>query len=197
MNYIDADFPENLTLYFGGGAEFMTIVANSKSKREIRNQVWNCPRYKYSLMYKTCNNSAYQQLQTFFLICKGKGTAFNFLDRNDHTLENQQIGVGDGKTLQFKIYKTYVYKNYSFKRQIFKVTNVEVFVNSKLVPDDKYQINNGIISFSKSLIPEQNAIITINAKFYVIVRFDNDFFPVIQKSQSIELPDLSLIETQI
>ena len=197
MNYLDIDFPEELSVCFSGGAEFATTISKLSNKQEICNQNWQNPRYKYKLEYKTCNEKVYEKLQTFFLICKGCGTAFNFLDVNDFKIDNQQIGIGDGNNCEFQIYKNYAYGSYSFKRQIFKVKNINVFLNNEKINDENFVINNGSLVFNKNAAPVKNSVITIDAVFYVIVRFENDFLPAIKKRQSFELPDLCLVETSL
>lgn len=198
MKYIDIDFPQELSRCFNGGAEFSTSIAITKNKQEIRNKNWFFPRYKYTLQYKYCNKEIFQKLQSFFLICNGSEMCFNYLDNTDYTLNNEIIAVSNGINTSYQIYKTYSYNNKVFQRKITKIKNANIYINNSLLDTDKYNINNGIITFINSYIPEKNSIISITAIFYVIVRFDIDFLPVAQKQfNSVELPDISLIETNI
>ena len=80
MNYLDIDFPKELSYCFAGGAEFCTSLAIAKNKQEVRNDNWQYPCFKYNLLYKYCNNVLYNKLQSFFLICRGQKYSFNFLD---------------------------------------------------------------------------------------------------------------------
>ncbi len=197
MNYLDIDFPEDLSLCFSGGPEFLTSISSTKNKFEIRNQIWTYPRYKYSLINKTCGKKIYNQLLNFFLICKGRKMAFNFLDINDCYIKKQKIGIGDGKNLKFKIYKSYSYGDYIVERPIFKVNNVKVFINNEQVSDKDFSIENGVLIFSENSIPPVSSIIKIDAMFYVVVRFDTDSITIARNSGSIEILDLDLIETKI
>ena len=197
MNYLDIDFPEKLSFCFSGGPEFATIIACAKNKQETCNQIWNNPRYRYNLSYRTCNKEIYKQLINFFLICKGQSTAFNFLDKNDNKINRQQIGVGDGQNLKFQIYKTYTYENYTYERPIFKVKNVKVFINNKQIQDEDFTIKNNILLFNDNIIPPAGHVISIDATFFVIVRFEQDFLPVTYKSQSVELSEICLVETSV
>lgn len=197
MNYLDIDFPENLSSCFSGGPEFTTVISETKNKTEIRNQIWDSPKYRYNLINKVCNKKLYNQLLNFFLICRGRKIAFNFLDYNDCMINKQQIGVGDGKNLKFEIYKTYSYGEYSFKRRIFKLKDIKVFVDNKEIESKYFTIKDGILFFSEDFIPSASSVITIDAFFFVVVRFDSDFLSIIRRPQSIELLDLCLVETQI
>ena len=197
MNYLDIDFPEELSQCFCGGPEFSTTISKLANKQEVFNQNWQNPRYKYTLMHKSCSNAIYQKIQNFFLICKGCGTAFNFFDYNDNKIEKQQIGIGDGMTNEFKIYKNYSYGNYTFQRQLFKVKNVKVFVNDSMINEDNFTIKNGYLKFNTDAIPQKNSIVSVDAVFYVIARFDNDFLPTNKKKQSINLPEICIVETNL
>ncbi len=197
MNYLDIDFPKNLSLCFSGGPEFTTVISETKNRAETRNQIWDSPKYRYNLINKICNRKVYNQLLNFFLICRGRKMAFNFLDYNDCRLSKQQIGVGDGKNLKFEIYKTYSHGECSFKRRIFKLKDVKVFVDNEEIESKHFIIEDGILFFAEDCVPPASSVITIDAFFFVVVRFDSDFLSVIRRSQSIELLDLCLVETQI
>ena len=197
MNYIDIDFPENLSNCFVGGTEFLTTISATAGKKEIRNSTWNSGRKKYNLIYKNCSQKTYEELQTFFILCKGQQKAFNFFFLFDNKITNQLIATGDGTTKNFPIFKTYAYNNLSIRREIQKVKNVKVFFNNAPVSSEKYSITDGTITFADDNIPQINDYIYIDCNFYTIVRFSNDFLPVIRKSNNLfELPDITLIEVQ-
>ena len=167
-----------------------------KNKQEICNQNWQNPRYKFTLAHKTCTQQNFQKLQNFFLICKGQGTAFNFFDVSDHFL-NQQIGIGNGITNTFTIYKTYFFEKYAYKRNIYNIKNVKIYVNNQLVENNYYTINKNELLFINNYIPEQNSIIAIEGIFYITARFENDVLQYINKNQYIDIENLSIVETQI
>ena len=200
MKYIDIDFPEELHEYFAGGAEFSTSISTMKNKREIRNRNWDNPRFKYKLQYKECNFDIYQKLHSFFILCGGSEMAFNFVDDNDCRIENQilqknPLSNGDN---QFLIVKTYSYQQQSFNRNIYNIRNEEVFINGNKLLPGQYSIRQNILTLNSEIQINENDIVSINADFAVIVRFDCDFLPIKKKSfDAIELPDISLIETLI
>ena len=196
MNYIDIDFPDELSNFFSGGAEFSTSYSTLKNKQEVRNQNWQSPRYKYNLIYKNCSEKNYQTLQSFFLICGGKKTAFNFLDKNDNKILKQPIKCYKNDIKKYEIYKLYSYQNISFKRDIYKTKNEKIYINNQLIDDNKYIIEDNILSFNDNVNINENDVVSIDCNFYTIVRFDNDFLPVIRINNTIELPDISLIEVK-
>lgn len=197
MNYLDIDFPQELSYCFAGGAEFCTSLATAKNKQEVRNDNWQEPRFKYNLLYKYCSNAVYDKLQSFFFICKGQKYSFNFLDTNDNTIISQIIGIADGEKDKFEIFKTYSYGIHSFNRKIYKTKNEKIFIDRELIDAKKYSISNGILTFQNNYIPTNGSIITISATFFVVVRFCNDFLPIISNNKfSKELPDITLLEVQ-
>ena len=195
MNYLDIDFPNELSYCFAGGAEFSTSLAIAKNKQEVRNDNWQYPCFKYNLLYKCCNTALCNKLQSFFLICKGQKYSFNFLDINDNIIQFQTIGTGDGKTAKFEIFKTYSYGGCSFNRRIYKTKNEQIFINGTKIATEQYSIDNGTLTFKDNYIPTNGSVISITATFFVIVRFCNDFLPIISNNSfSKELPDITLLE---
>ena len=200
MKYIDIDFPDELYEYFSGGAEFSTSISTMKNKREIRNRNWDSPRFRYKLQYKECNDEIYRQLHSFFILCGGSEIAFNFVDKNDCKLENQILpkDTFSNNDNQFLIVKTYSYQQQSFNRNVYNVRNEEVFINGNKLSQEQYAIQQNPLTINNEIQINQNDVVSINADFAVIVRFDCDFLPVKKKSfNAIELPDISLIETLI
>ena len=198
MKYIDIDFPIELSKCFSGGAEFSTSIALMANKNEVRNKNWIYPRYKYNLQYKLCNANIFNKLKSFFLLCNGSELSFNYLDSADNKLQNEVISIADGSTHFFQIYKNYSYSNRTFRRKIYKVKDEKVFINNIEVEKNKYEIVNGVIKFTDDVEINNEDAISITATFYVIVRFNIDYLPVLQKNfNSFELPDISLIETNI
>ena len=124
--------------------------------------------------------------------------SFNYLDSADNKLQNEVISIADGNTHSFQIYKNYSYSNRTFRRKIYKVKDEKVFINNIEVEKNKYEIVNGVIKFTDDVEINNEDAISITATFYVIVRFNIDYLPVLQKNfNSFELPDISLIETNI
>ena len=198
MNYLDIDFPQKLTSFFSGSTEFSTSIAVSKNKQEIRNQNWQNPRNKYNLTFKYCNKKVFEELKSFFLICGGCKYSFNFEDKTDNKIEQQVIGVGDGTTKEFQIYKNYQYQNYNFKRNVYKVYNTKVFINDNEIQNGDFYINNGTLIFPNDKIPSNGDVIKIETNFSVIVRFENDILTSSVKDfGTIEIEKLSLIEANI
>ena len=99
--------------------------------------------------------------------------------------------------MKYSYKKNYSYGNYTFQRQLFKVKNVKVFVNDSMINEDNFTIKNGCLKFNTDAIPQKNSIVSIDAVFYVIARFDNDFLPTNKKKQSINLPEICIVETNL
>ena len=196
MKYINIDFPDELYEYFDGGAEFSTSIALMKNKKEIRNRNWDSPRFKYKLRYKQCNNSIYEKLHSFFILCGGSEIAFNFIDKNDSKLENQILESNNSNC--YSIVKSYINNNYSFNRNIYNIRNEQVFINNTPITKENYTITQNNLIFNEEIKISNSDIVSINADFAVIVRFNCDFLPVSRKNFNIiELPDIELVEVLI
>ena len=195
--HLDIDFPSELSNFFSSSIEFSTSVATIKNKQEVRNGNWLKPRNKYTLQYKYCTQQTFEKLKTFFLICKGREKTFNFLDATDNKLCNQVLAIANENQTEFKIIKTYNYNGFTAYRDIFRLKNVHVFVNNTEVGAENFVIQDNILKFMNYEI-KQNDIISIDATFYVICRFDSDCMSASSRQfNSVELPEITLLETNI
>jgi uncharacterized protein (TIGR02217 family) len=94
-----------------------TLVAEHVSGREVRDQLWQNPRWEFELLfdgldgtpsgqYEALGAQSLQQLLGFFLQCGGRAQPFLYFDPTDYSISAQQIGVGDGSTTGFALVRT-------------------------------------------------------------------------------------------
>ena len=62
---------------------------------------------RYNIDFVSVDQSAYNELNSFFLARKGARAGFRFLDYADYYVQNQYIGAGDGTTKIFQLKKIY------------------------------------------------------------------------------------------
>lgn len=85
-------------------------VKTTDSGREFARSAWSSPRWSYRLQYEFLRADALgelQQLVGFFNTHRGDFDTWLFLDVDDSTALDQQIGVGDGVTTQFQLLRGY------------------------------------------------------------------------------------------
>ena len=133
---------------------------------------------------------------TFFRNVRGAGYGFRFKDWTDYQAENQYIGVGNGKTKEFQLIKSYrVSDNIVYYRKITKpvISTVRVFINDIESKDFNIDLTTGLITLNT--VPEIDSIIKANFEFDVPVRFENDIMEITMNSiNSGNIKDITLIE---
>ena len=192
-DYLDINFPREIAGFFSGGAEFSTEIVETSGRYEIRNKNWDTPKSRYIMTQNRINHREMDILNSFFLICGGCEKSFNFLDLTDNKINYQYLADGDGSTTEFQVFKNYIYGDLSFQKNVGKLTNVKVFIDDIEVDKEKYSIDCGKIVFNTP--PVAGSKIFIDATFYHIVRFKNDYLQARYLNfNTVEINDLELIE---
>ncbi|MBR1429198.1 MAG: DUF2460 domain-containing protein [Rickettsiales bacterium] len=195
MTNLDISFPEELTSMFDRTIEFSTNIADLKNRKLSAQNNWLAPRFSYTLNHKFCSREAFAKVQSLFLLCNGRASAFNFLDVRDNHIDNQFLYAADGVQTKFQIYKNYAYGSYSFKRAIYNVSDATVFVNGNTISVDNYTVQNGLITFDNEHIPADGSVISITTDFMVHVHFCSDELKFQPRSfNKVEIEELKLEE---
>lgn len=193
MTHLDISFPEELVSMFDRTMEFSTCIADLKNRQMSAQNNWFAPRFNYILNHKFCSRETFAKVQSLFLLCNGRASAFNFLDVQDNHIDRQFLYTTDGVQAKFQIYKNYAYASYSFKRAVYNVSNTTVCVDGNAISADNYTIQNGLITFSEEHIPADGSVISITADFMVHVHFCSDELKFQPRSfNKVEIAELAL-----
>lgn len=195
MTHLDISFPEELVSMFDRTMEFSTCIADLKNRQMSAQNNWFAPRLRYNLNHKFCSREVFAKVQTLFMLCGGRASAFNFLDVRDNHIDGQFLYTADGEQAKFQIYKNYAYGSYSFKRAVYNVSNAIVFVDGNAISSDNYTIQNGLIAFGEEHIPSNGSVIRITTDFMVHVHFCSDELKFQPRSfNKVEIDELALEE---
>src|SRR5262249_14556613 len=121
----------------------------------------------------------YQQLVQFWLSMYGQAQLFAFDCPWDDSRANQQIGVGDGSTFIFTIYRTWGLGATATLQPIGLINTVfSVEVNGTPISTSQYQLNRNKIEFigptGQALPPGDGVVITMTFSFYYLCQFVED-----------------------
>ena len=92
-----------------------TLVQKPISGKETRLQLWNYPRYQYTLSFSVLGSGAqvagttntdWNTLLGFFNQVGGSALPFHYYDSVDNSITNQALGTGNGTTTQFNFIRT-------------------------------------------------------------------------------------------
>ena len=196
MSFLEIRFPESIAFNSSSILEFNTTIIKSKNGYEQRNINWNTNKMKFNIINGIKTKAELDEVITFFRNVRGAGYGFRFKDWTDYQVENQYIGVGNGKTKEFQLIKAYrVSDNIVYYRKITKpvISTVRVFINDIESKDFNINLTTGLITLNT--VPEIDSIIKANFEFDVPVRFENDIMEITMNSiNSGNIKDITLIE---
>lgn len=149
--------------------EFFTLTKTSPTGLDVSAVLSAFPRWHFSLSYEFLRDDGtargeLQKLLGLFLACRGNALDFLYLDPNDHKIQNELIGVGDGKTKSFQLCRTYA----NFTEPIYAVKG-EAAVAVDGVPSPFSVSSTGVVTFEKA--PAARARIFWSGEFYYRVKF--------------------------
>lgn len=168
-------FPVDISLGSKGGPRFSTTILAGQSGSEQRIQNWAQSRGKWNVSHGVKTLDQLQTLQAFFHCRGGMARGFLFYDHRDHSLVGSRIGVGDGVTRSFAVYKVYGdVGGYSVARRITRpaVAGFSVSVGGSVVTGWSLDSAAGVVQFSSA--PAAGAVVTVSGSFYVPARFASD-----------------------
>jgi len=190
-------FPEDISYGMHGGPEYHTDILTATSGKEYRNVNWLHGRNRYNVAHAVKSKNQFDELLAFFRARKGRAVGFRFKDWFDYEAKNQKIGIGDGKTKEFQLIKTYESGDNKDVRIITKpvMGTVVVYVGGvKAAPNIDY--TSGKILFATP--PQEAGEIRADFEFDVPVRFDNDHLVAIsEEDNSFSWGEIELVEVKI
>ena len=205
MAFDNVRFPLSISRGLVGGPERRTDVVMSASGHEERNARWADSRRSYNVGYGVKSIDDLQSVISFFEERRGRLYAFRFKDYTDYksclptqhvTAADQVIGIGDGVTRSFQLFKTYGTGRPWARTIVAPVAGtVLVAVNGTTSSTFTVDVSTGLLSFNLGHIPAVGATITAGFEFDVPVRFDTDKVKInLAHFQAGEIPDIPLTE---
>jgi uncharacterized protein (TIGR02217 family) len=172
-------FPENISFGASGGPGYLTDIVPLKSGFEQRNSLWTFPRGTWDVGQVTKTKTAYAPLVAYFRSVGGRRDGFRFKDWQDfQDFENQgsgvlgTLGVGDGATTVFQMYKNYTNGSAVDQRIIRKPVAGILFFDNGSPVTPTLDTTTGLATFGSA--PAVGHALTWTGQFDVPVRFDVD-----------------------
>lgn len=214
--------PDDIERGAQGGPMFNTNVMQLDSGFEQRNINWEQPKGSWDISYglmsmKDNDLDTYIELvRDFFYVRRGRAYGFRFKDWSDFEIgnwgnpvdDNQAIGLGDGVTTIFQVYKRYTSgDNLFFDRTIKKLVDgtVKVLIDN-VVQTSGYTVDEttGLITFGAApaatggIGSGGKKLVSIACEFDTPVRFDADQFKItVEQALSGSIDTLTVTEIRI
>ncbi|WP_192178818.1 DUF2460 domain-containing protein [Mesorhizobium amorphae] len=156
------------------GPVFQTTVTPLMGGYEDRNQDWPIALWKYEVELRNRPIAEIRAFVAHLLGRRGSMHVFPLRDPLDNTLTDENIGTGNGVTLEFQIKKTYADDDRPYRRPIAIVSNLVVKVDGVTqVESVDFNTEDGWIGFLNDP-PAAGKAITVSCDFLIPVRFEAD-----------------------
>lgn len=183
FQFMEERFPDCISFSSSGGPGFKTNVVEFDSGIVGTDAEWDRLRANYSVNFEVATPAEIQLVESFFYIAKGRAIGFRFKDWSDYQIVQQNIGLGDGTTKDFPLFKRYQSGLQYYDRTITKPRKVSADgTDAILTVDDviqtlggDYYINESLGTISLEVTPTAGQIIrVVYMEYDVPVRFDTD-----------------------
>jgi len=200
MSFHDVLFPPTISYGSSGGPGFNTTVLELASGHEQRNINWSEVRARYDVSYGVKTPEEMDLLIAFFYARQGKAYGFRYKDWADYQITDQLIGIGDGVTQNFQVYKRYEGETaYAYDRPIRKIVagSYAITDNGAAVATNRLNIDTGLLSLT-SAPSVGHEVRILNMEFDVPVRFDIDEMNVSYEDyNNLSWPSIPLVELKV
>jgi uncharacterized protein (TIGR02217 family) len=154
--------------------QWNTKIQRSAGGKELRASFFAAPIWRWVLTYELLRqDSTLQEFQTlvgFFNARQGSFDSFLYADPSDHTVTNEQFGVGTGTTTAFQLVRSF--GGLAPAEAVFDIAAAQIFVNGVLQTTGYAVGPSGVVTFTTA--PATGAILTWTGSVYWRVRFDTD-----------------------
>lgn len=205
MAFHETQFPTNISYGVLGGPERRTLIFESTSGKESRNQVWANSKRSYNAGYGVQDLNDLYSVIEFFEERRGEFHGFRWKDWTDYkscnpldtvAFDDQLIGTGDGSTTTFQLKKIYGSAFDPWTRNINKPVSGTVLVGINGVNQSSgwsVDTTTGIVTFASA--PGNALSVTAGFEFDVPVRFNQNSIQVnLQDFEQGSVPDIMVIE---
>jgi uncharacterized protein (TIGR02217 family) len=183
---------------------YATDIIELESGSEFRVPRWRYPKFSFEFNLQpgdpndrsSYENQTLQEFIDLWHAAGGMGDTFKFRHWSDFSAEEQEIGVGDGVTRTFQLFKNYSAGAVTRQRKITRPVLDTVTVYVEGVPTAvTIDYATGGVTFA--VAPIDSALITADFEFDVPVRFDSDELELVALTRFLDVPvNIQLIEVR-
>ena len=209
MAFHEIQFPPKLSFGSVGGPERRTEIVTLTNGFEERNSPWAHSRRRYDAGVGLRSLDDMAALIAFFEARAGQLHGFRWKDWSDFTSAqpsraltpgDQEIGRGDGNSVEFRLSKLYRSGSQSYRRPILKPVSgtVKIAVGDvELFETIDYAVDHEAGVVRLNVAPIMDAPVTAGFEFDVPVRFDTDRISVsVASFQAGEVPQIPVVEVR-
>lgn len=201
MIFVDQRLPMDIEAGSKARPRYATDVVTTDGGFEVRNSRWRYPLFQFEITAfepaPNVESEPYDVLDEFldiFHVCGGSAGAFRFHWWREKPVVGQQLGIGDGSTTNFQLFRTYARGGFTRDRKITRpiVGSVTVYVDG-IATSAGVDYDTGVIIFGAA--PPLNSVITADFDYDLPVRFADDELEIVGLSTDLDQPvSVTLVE---
>ena len=219
MNFLDIQFPTDISYGAMGGPVFNTHIIETTSGNEQRNINWHTSLSEYNVGHLIKTRKQMEKVISFFRIMKGRAIGFRFKDWLDYKIENTPLIVKkishydsalDRNITYFKsnIIKRYSINNNTYIRKITKPVQDSIILTAKTSTSSRtidiantiqsqIDFNTGEITLYDYQFNNYEELLC-SCEFDVPVRFNTDSIHAsITDKDTFNIPNIKLKEIRL
>lgn len=159
-----------------GAPEFSTLIKRQRSGRERRKPLQEVVKHRYTLPFQNITDAAYlRYLKSIFLATRGAAYGFRVKDHSDFRATGAAFGFGDGVTTAFDLFVPYQFGDAVYLRLILYPVNPVFYAGGAAAAAAFDPITKKVVF---TTAPADDAPLTWDGEFRVLVRFENDTLPM-------------------
>ena len=185
---------------------YATDVVTTEGGWEFRNERWEYPLFEFDFSLAPGDqftpdndidpNQALGEFVDLWHAAGGRANTFLFRHWADYRAREQEIGIGDGTTTQFQLYRNYVAGAVTRQRKITRpVLGSVVLYSEGVAVAGSVDVSTGIVTYTSA--PIDSALLTADFDFDLPVRFANDELEIVALMTDLDQPiDIELVEVR-
>lgn len=172
--YLYPDLP-GMKIDISRTPEFLTVVKESSSGREVTAAMRAYPRWRYQLGYEVLRSGnstkELQKLIAFYARVRGMFDNFLFIDPDFNAVTAQQFGTGDGVTQSFQLVRSITADDVTWSEPVWAPRGTpSIMVNGSITSATVG--DTGQVVFTSP--PANGAVLTWTGDYAMRVRFTQD-----------------------
>jgi uncharacterized protein (TIGR02217 family) len=208
-NFQEVRFPAPLSMGSTGGPERRTEIVTLANGFEERNSPWAHGRRRYEAGLGVRSLDDLAAVIEFFEARHGQLYGFRWKDWTDYKSclpsgtpgpHDQQIGEGDGTSVEFRLVKAYRSGATPYERPITKpvARSVRLGIAGIELAEDAFSVDHATGVVSLAVPAPAGAPVTAGFEFDVPVRFDTDRIAASLASLTAgEIPSIPIVEVRV
>lgn len=183
---------------------YATDIIQLESGSEFRVPRWRYPKFAFEFNLQPGDpddvsgyeNQTLKEFIDLWHAAGGMGETFRFRHWSDSRATDQDIGIGDGTTRTFQLFKNYTAGTVTRLRKITRpVLDTVVAYVEGVETAATVDYSTGGVTFA--VAPIDSALITADFEFDIPVRFDSDELELVALTKSLDIPvNIQLIEVR-